>query len=1591
MKIERLLIAATATAALPALWRVAQRMAQRTVQCMTGRLRVTGVVFTYLLLGLSPAMADDIDIYTKGAVSAVAGAPVIVFQLDSSGSMAWHIDDDSTTVKSLLQQRMFLVQDATRGQLTSLDGDIKVGLFRYLSDNSGLKLADALPLSRELSSSGVTGGTETFDITDGANDVEQVLGEATRPGNATLSMVRYQPPGDWTPVAVPHANAWANSSGQQYSPVGNNVLFLYQHTSGSSNSQTFTLDSTGTPTIDTYLYLLNADGSLLLAKNDDRATGANSCQAGFTLKDKGTADLTDDTCNRWCSNKDVSKGVPGCKVKGTNVYGVGDPSGYGPTSTSGNLNSTVTLSGLVAGNWYQVVAATYLPNQTGPFSVGLGSPGNGTLYKSAVVAAKKQRVGLRFPAIRIPQGATISDAYLEFQASGASNVATTLAVGVDTAAAPKDFLTEGLFTRTLSFGLDQGVAAWTDGLQGAATRLDVTSLVAGRVATAAWCNGDLVFVVEGKGADLDERIAHAYESNGGAPPRLVVTWSPPAAAAAIACDRKEFVWDITTSTEDVYQDAAGTQVLDSTFLEVNSAQKAGLRFTLLPVPPGVTVESAVLELVADATASPGTLYLNAIAEPLAKPFGAKVSALDARTLLEPTVAWTPPSWTAGARYTSPDLKALVQAALDNGWERDGTIGLLIRGAQAGAMRIRAWERTASGSASTVRTDFGQYSARLRVTVTSPTPLGDVKTHRRDVTEKVLAIKPSGPTPISGAFLEVAQYLLGRDGYTPLPELAAGSCANNATIVLTDGDENANYTSTHTNAVKAITSKNCAAKVDAWPCTYDLMDTLFNEKAPFVAASDGEVYSVRTHTVGFGPIAKVGGGKLNASGQHGGGDYYPATNSAALIDIFEKIVTATVQAGTVAAPGVSVNALNRFEHLDELYYSLFKPAGTVDWAGNIKRYRLKNSQVVDVTGTNAVDGSTSLFVDTSESWWSVGQDGLSVAAGGAANKAPVMTEPDSNRLMYTYLGTNGTTLNVPLKDDPTREVVLSNPLLTPKVLGVERLPDYPAMSGPEVLAKRDQALNHLRGGTNAVPRKVFGSAIHASPTLVTFGINKSAATPYAINTLFVGDNNGVLHMIDTGEPSSDDVTTNRSNPGGREMFAFVPQELLPNAALLESNPVRGGTQGYIYGLDARWKAWKNDQNGDREINVAGGDHVYLYGGMRRGGKNVYALDVSTMHNAGTQEPKLLWTIEGGSAGYENIGQTWSDPQPRQILWGGVPRQVLLFGGGYDPVHDDPNRAFSTAVQLGSQVYMVDAKTGELLWRASSEATAGKNFQVADMKYSITAAPVTMDRNGNGKVDGFYVVDLAGQIFRFDLDENATDAATFAKRAALVAQLGATAVAAPTAADNRRFYETPAVAFTTSAQGGDLLIALVSGYREQPINGDTTEMAFMVRDVGGWNMDPPSQTTITLSQAAASGGLQQITAAQTSFVDPAVGGRGWYMILPEVAEKGMSTPVFYNFVLLFTTYVPGAAAAATECAPAIGATRLYVVDALSGKGLVDTSLTKYIDSVSPGIAGGVQLIHDSGGQTTILVGTAAIVPPVPLPGVGGFQQSRWFEVP
>lgn len=1592
------------------LWNAAARMERA---CRNGLHRAHGglAVFTWLMLGLSPAMADDIDVYTLNISSGGSGAPVILFQLDSSGSMLDKIAENGAA-SNLIDQRAYRMIDTASAQISGMSPRFKSAIIRYVDPNTGQRLLTAQPLNTATPSvSLTTGGTSTFMLRNAFGDAQQLATSATSTaGDTTLS---------------PQWNVSVGSS------IGSGTSNY-----GSSWPQTYpsnVLPSDALPSPYPAVPVSSAGtecgmaagrmGNRVIWYRHTSSTAANT----FTFN---TAPVTASVCITTASGALMSGGGP--------------HTGTSFTTPSINFSNNT---------YYRIVIGTTVSGQIGSFTYRQNN-NRGTFYEES--QSYPRRVGLQYSRIDIPRGATITSAYLDFHNTTAQTTDFRYSVARDLAAAPLDF-TNSLFNRTLEWQSPYpalgSIGGWSVESWSAAatnltsdgftrdddTRVYVTTLMQNQVNQSGWCNGDITFMVQPAmpGATLNTRQTTAFDllaRDSGTrklDTTLVVNWTPPPVPVVdAACATRDMVLNVTGSSDDAAQNASGAMSFTDTSIPVGLNRKAGLRFPLANIPQGATISEAYLQVVANATATTRPLTIQVVDALTGPAWASTTDFIDSLSLTvdsgtgDDTVAWTPPSWSAGTRYTSPNIAALIQPLVDNlGWSEDGTISVILSGTNSNLLNIRTWEHVAAGSVD--RTAYGLSAARLVLKVTNATPIPVTRTQRQLLVDTLSRLDFSDNTPIAGTFVESAQFMLGRDGYS-VPPLATGDCATNAVVFLTDGEETGSSYSTSnlvtpTTTITGTTNGTGAGKNYAtcgtgdtnaqWNCVYNLMRALYDKRSGAGITADWDedpgtanttqYFSIVTHAIGFGPEALSTTSRLYQSGSQGGGAFHAATNADDLNSAFKEIIeTVSISTASVAAPGVAVNALNKFEHLDELYYALFDPENKVRWEGNLKRYRLKDGAIVDVNGTAAISTTTGLFGE-GWSWWSnVADNGVSME-GGSAGELTVPT----NRKLYTYLGTNGTSMNVSLtpavgpdRDGSGAEIFNSANTsgITSARIGATALAGWGSLTATQQSAKRAAIIEFARGGPDLTPDKAYGAIIHSAPSLVTYGQDGVGS----MNTVFVSDIYGILHMIDTGGPSTDVASTNKANAYGNELFAFMPQEVMSNLAVLQDNtrtvPGVAGAS-YIYGLDGTWVPWKYDVDGDGIVESADGDKVYIYGGMRRGGSNYYALDVTSVRRGSTPAPQLTWVVQGGTTGaYANMGQTWAEPSPRWIKWNGARKRVVFFTGGYDATANDVATTFPGTVQKGRQVYMVDAITGQLLWWASSESTA--NTVVADMKYSLPSAPVTMDRNGNGSVDGFYITDIAGQVFRFDINEGATSATNFIRNnaPAVVGKFGFTGSSPITSEDHRRFIEAPAVAFVRSSDGGDLMIGLVSGHRELPTNKDLQDKAIVFRDIGAWNITPAARPTLTLSNLATLGATGELSSSDLNLP-------GWHMNLTQSSgEKGSGSPVFFNFALLFTAYVPGVASE-FECAPPIGYSRLYAMNALTGGGIVNDELEtasenqRYLDQAMPGMGSTVQMLYMDN-QLTVVSGVLAIATEkledddsslLDASLFGGVRRSRWFE--
>ena len=268
------------------------------------------------------------------------------------------------------------------------------------------------------------------------------------------------------------------------------------------------------------------------------------------------------------------------------------------------------------------------------------------------------------------------------------------------------------------------------------------------------------------------------------------------------------------------------------------------------------------------------------------------------------------------------------------------------------------------------------------------------------------------------------------------------------------------------------------------------------------------------------------------------------------------------------------------------------------------------------------------------------------------------------------------------------------------------------------------------GSTSDARNFVGDALHSDPVVANYTGGSIERVAYFMT------NEGYLHAID--------VTGNTSSTGGNELFSYMPSDLLDNLPPLRQNV---GGNPKIYGLDGPLTLF---QVGG-PANTAG--DKYLYFGMRRGGMNYYAMDVTDPTN-----PSLMWVIEGGSGDFQEMGQSWSEPIVTNVTYGGSTILALVIGGGYDTTQDSATTY--TTDSRGRAVYVVDAVTGAKLWSAGPSSSPDSHNLELSLTNGIAGDVSVIDFNNDTIADRLYFGDIGGQIWRIDFQGDLNGTAGFA---------------------------------------------------------------------------------------------------------------------------------------------------------------------------------------------------------------------------------------
>ena len=658
---------------------------------------------------------------------------------------------------------------------------------------------------------------------------------------------------------------------------------------------------------------------------------------------------------------------------------------------------------------------------------------------------------------------------------------------------------------------------------------------------------------------------------------------------------------------------------------------------------------------------------------------------------------------------------------------------------------------------------------------------------------------------------------------------------------------------------------------------------------------------RVFTIGFGSGMSTNGKKLlEKTAQVGGGEYLHANTSAELSEKLNSTISKIREVNdTFSSPTVASNNVDQTRSREAIYFTMFYPETSARWGGNLKKLAMSGSTIVDSDGNEAI-GDDGLIKEDARTFWlptNKSADGNLVAQGGV--NSFLSTLDGQGRKLYIDSGGK----IVDFTFDKVKEILN---IVSDTVDGL--------IPGSDVSISLND-INWARGidvddedsdGSYVDQRSdIFGDPLHSKPVSIDYGDGDIR--------ILVGTNAGFLHMF------------NDKGDSVEEEWAFTPAELLKNIPALRSNQANSK----VYGMDGPISVYFNNQSlnskglNDGVVDASQGDEVWAFAGMRRGGNNYYALDIST-----PDKPKQLWNkpIVGGSEDFKYLAQTWSKPQIAYIkAFGDEP--LLVFGAGYDTNKDE---AIRSEDETGLGIYIVKARTGEKVWALTPE---DNNFQG---KHSIAADIATLDSDYDGYIDRLYATDTGGNVWRVDMPGSDKDDISYFKLAELGSSL---------ASQDRRFFYKPLVARTmfskasktTNENGVEITtrldtpydaIVIGSGNRSNPLATNEQDHLYMIRDEHTVTQTFSSEDKPTaivpsdlmlMNDDPFGNALDNVDDFVELEVDLA-GFKGWRYELSN-GEKSLAAATVVGGVAYFTSFTPALESNKNQCSLTGGGGAMY----------------------------------------------------------------------
>ncbi len=723
----------------------------------------------------SAVYADDTEIYFTGQGADEAVRPNIIFILDTSGSMS------ATVSGTGGQSRLEVMKDAVKQVITDVE-DVNIGLMRFTSGSGGPVLFPVTGLESDVNTVESEATVGTFDyetsITDGINDVEMNIDDSNAMylSQSIIEVDQINTTISTIPTTASFEQRLTSNNRDAEEKVGGGDDGDVDDDSGDLDFRPNSIVST--------LFEVNipdnakiTDAYIQFRVDNQRTTTTNITIYGEDSDDASFFDECNDGCKDISSRTRTSASVAwngvaassaGAAVNTPDIKtivqeivsrGCADPSD--PTNTTNCTYENDEMN---------FIFITSTGNRDFESRNGSSSraPKLFIEYESGTTTATNsdtQIAGLRFENIRIPQGATITDASLIFTPT--STVTTTAewritAEDVDNSAeftSADGNISVGTRTRTSAVAeWDIGTGDWaTDADGGVAIETSdqggntpLKNVIQEVVNRPGWCGGNSLSLFITGDDDVNKvRGFESFESSADNTVRLKYSYT-----SSGGCFENIETSQAGIGNDDAEQAASVVNTIDTDLnigqaSDVGQSQTVGLRFQGIDVPQGSSIIEARLLFYAQGT-STGTanFTIKGIDVDDVVSFSATTDDITNRPATTASVAWAPEDWTTtGELYESADISTVVAEIVARpGWASGNNMGFIIE----------------PGTGERIADSYNGDPARgprlrLRYADTVSLPFKSV---RETLIEIVDDLPASGLTPIQETLYEAARYWRG---------------------------------------------------------------------------------------------------------------------------------------------------------------------------------------------------------------------------------------------------------------------------------------------------------------------------------------------------------------------------------------------------------------------------------------------------------------------------------------------------------------------------------------------------------------------------------------------------------------------------------------------------------------------------------------------------------------------------------------------------------------------------------------------------------------------------------------------------------------